>query len=290
MLNRKMMKLLIPLDGSLLGDSALQALSPLIQTGHTECTLFHVGETPNVPADLIARLATHRKALEGRGIPNRLRIVGGHPAEEILLEAGTGNYDLVAMATHGRSGLDRVLMGSVAEEVVRSSPIPTLLCKAAIAADDWTRIVVALDGTPRAEEILEDAVVLAKSLGATLHLLQVGLGLLLSDGYRGVPYSDLGAPSTSYLDQVAARLMADGVRAVAERRTGLVAVEISHFAQELEAGLICMTTEGRAEKIPGLDRSVAAEVIRSAPCPVYVRRMKQILEPREPSKKPAEAR
>jgi nucleotide-binding universal stress UspA family protein len=41
----------------------------------------------------------------------------------------------------------------------------------------------------------------------------------------------------------------------------------------MDAGLICMTTEGRPEELPGLDRSVAAEVIRSAPCPVYVRRM-----------------
>jgi nucleotide-binding universal stress UspA family protein len=276
----KKMKLLIPLDGSPVGDATLLALFPLLRSGQAECTLFHVGETPNLAPDLIARLSTHRRALEGQGITARIHFAGGKPAEEILREAGTGDFDLVAMATHGRTGLDRVLMGSVAEEVVRSSPIPTLLCKANTGKDDWTRIVVALDGTSGAEEVLDDAVALARRLGATLHLLQVGLGLLMSDGYRGVSCS-VSERSTTYVENVAARLIADGIPVVAERRTGLIALEIAHFAQELDAGLICMTTEGRPEQLPGMDRSVAAEVIRGAPCPVYVRRM---------TRKPAEAR
>ncbi len=45
------------------------------------------------------------------------------------------------------------------------------------------------------------------------------------------------------------------------------------MAEEIDAGLICMTTEGRPEQAPGLDRSVAVEVMQSAPCPVYIRPM-----------------
>lgn len=289
--SKKTMKTLIPLDGSSLGDSALLALSPLVRAGHADCTLFHVGETPEPTPDLISRLAMHRKALEDQGIATRIQFAVGNPAEEILRKAGTGDFDLVAMATHGRSGLDRVLMGSVAEEVVRSSPIPTLLCKSNTRMDDWTRIVVALDGSSGAEQVLDDAVALAGSLGATLHLLQVGLGLLMSDGYRGVAlHHGPDANSTAYLEKVASRLMARGVRVVVERRTGLISPEIFRFAQEVEAGLICMTTEGRPEMTPGLDRSVAAEVIRSAPCPVYVRRMIRTPGTREKSEKPARAR
>jgi nucleotide-binding universal stress UspA family protein len=132
--------------------------------------------------------------------------------------------------------------------------------------------VVALDGTPGSEEVLGDVVRLARSLPATIHLLQVGLGLLLSDGYRGLPFH-YPADSRGYLEAVAARLLAQGISAVPERRQGMAGVEIASVAKELDAGLICMTTEGRPEQLPGMDRSVAAEVIRGGPCPVYVRRM-----------------
>src|SRR5204863_255158 len=88
----------------------------------------------------------------------------------------------------------------------------------------------------------------------------------------GVPFH-YPAKQPAYLETVAARLLAQGVTAVPERRQGMAAVEIGSLARELDAGLICMTTEGRPEALPGMGRSVAAEVIRSAPCPVYVRRM-----------------
>jgi nucleotide-binding universal stress UspA family protein len=208
-------------------------------------------------------------------VETRIRIVSGRPAEEIVRQALVGGFDLIAMATHGRTGLDRVVMGSVAEEVVRSSPVPTLLCKSGVRIGAWDRIVVALDGTPGSEEVLGDVVRLARSLPASVHLLQVGLGLLLSDGYRGVPFH-YPAAQRGYLETVAARLLAQGVPAVPERRQGMAGIEIASLAAELDAGLICMTTEGRPEQLPGMDRSVAAEVIRSAPCPVYVRRMSRV--------------
>jgi len=247
-------RVLIPLDGSPIGDTVLISIYPLVHARKIEVTLLHVAK-PSEPADSEVRekLEVHREALQGNGIPTRVRLASGHPAEEILRQAAIGEFDLIAMATHGRSGMDRVLMGSVAEEVVRSSPIPTLLCKSRDRAGNWERIVVALDGTPGSEEILADAVRLARTLGSTLHLLQVGLSLLRTDSYRGVSFHTAEEDPTAYLDETAARLMAE--------------------AQQLEAGLICMATEGRPEIIPGLTRSVAAEVIQSAPCPVYVRRM-----------------
>jgi len=266
------MKILIPLDGSPIGESILLSIFPLLRAGQVESTLFHAAETADTIETLEARLEAQRRMLESKGVETRIRIISGKPAEEIVRQAEIGGFDLIAMATHGRTGLERVVMGSVAEEVVRSSPVPTLLCKAGTRLDPWDRIVVALDGTPGSEEVLGDVVRLARSLPATVHLLQVGLGLLLSDGYRGVPFH-YPAKQPAYLETVAARLLAQGVTAVPERRQGMAAVEIGSLARELDAGLICMTTEGRPEELPGMGRSVAAEVIRSAPCPVYVRRM-----------------
>ena len=266
-------RILIPMDGSPLGESVLLALNPLIRSQRIESTLFHVAESKEGGQKAEVQLEMLRKALETQGIAARVRMVPGRPAEEILRQAKTGDFDLVAMATHGRTGLDRVLLGSVAEEVVRSSPVPMLLCKKGAIMGDWERIVVALDGSPGSEEILSDVVRLGKSLRATLYLTRVGLSLLRSDAYRGVHFDHQVDDSHSYLESIAVRLISQGVQAQAEAREGMAAVEIAHLAQELEAGLICMTTEGRPELHPGLDRSVTADVIRSAPCPVFVRHM-----------------
>jgi nucleotide-binding universal stress UspA family protein len=266
-------RILIPLDGSVPGDAVLIALLPLVRSRQVEVTLLHVAELSSVGDGMAKRLEMQRKELEESGIPARAVIVPGKPAEEILRQSAIGDFDLIAMATHGRSGLDRVLMGSVAEEVVRSSTVATLLCKAGTRIGRWERIVVALDGTPGAEEILEDAARLARLMNATIHLLQVGLGLLRSDGYRGMGYQFPAQDPCTYLDTVAAGLLAQGISVVVEWREGMAGAEIISVAREGDAGLICMTTEGRPEQFPGSDRSVAAEVIRGAPCPVYVRRM-----------------
>jgi nucleotide-binding universal stress UspA family protein len=251
----------------------MMVIHPLVRSGPVECTLLHVAE-PGVPDHgLESHLEMHRQALENIGVPTRTRIVNGIPAEEILRQSRNGEFDMIAMSTHGRRGLDRVMMGSVAEEVVRKSTIPTLLCRMGASALSWDQIVVALDGMPGAEEVLDDVVFLAKRLGATVHLLKVGLNLLRSNAYRGVPLEDPEQEPTCYLENVAERLVAEGIRVVTDRRSGLAATEIAMFAQEIEAGLICMTTEGRPEEMPGLNRSVAAEVIRQSPCPVYIRRM-----------------
>lgn len=267
-------RILIPLDGSPMGNVVLTSIYPLVQARNVEVTLLHVAKpSGDDEAEAVQRLDFQRNALHGNGIPTRVRLVAGSPAEEILRQAATGEFDLIAMATHGRTGMDRVLMGSVAEEVVRSAPIPTLLCKPRCRVGAWDRIVVALDGTPGAEEILGDAVRIARALGSTIHLVQVGLSLLRSDSYRGVTFHTAAPDPTTYLDETAARLLTEGVSVVPEHREGLAGVEIPLLAQQLDAGLVCMTTEGRPEIVPGLSRSVAAEVIQTAPCPVYVRRM-----------------
>jgi len=267
------LRVLVPLDGSIPGESALTVIHPLIRSGPVDCTLLHVAEPEGPPQGLESRLELHRKSIEDLGVPTRIRTVPGKPGEEILRQAAGGEFDLVAMSTHGRRGMDRVMMGSVAEQVLRSSSIPTLLCRMGVWSDNWGQIVVALDGTPGAEEVLDDVVFLAGRLGSTVHLLKVGLNVLLSNGYRGVAFDCLPQEPTSYLEAVAARLERQGVSVTTDRRQGLAASEIVLFAQEIEAGLICMTTQGRPEVLPGLDQSVATEVLRQATCPVYVRRM-----------------
>src|SRR5262245_8501546 len=286
---KEMTRILIPLDGSPTGDTVLKSIHPIFDSGQVEVTLFHVAEPSDQAEEVQRRLELHRRTLEAKGVPAGIRLASGAPAKEILQESAFGEFDLVAMTTHGRTGMDRLLLGSVAEEVVRSSSVPTLLCKSRTRIGAWERIVVALDGTPGSEEVLGDVVRLARSLGSTIHLLQVGLGLLRSDSYRGVSFhTELGDPH-AYLEETAQRLMVEGVTAIPERREGIAAVEIPMLACQLDAGLICMTTEGRPELAPGLGRSVAAEVIQTAPCPVFVRRMGGAPGTRGRTRKPARA-
>jgi nucleotide-binding universal stress UspA family protein len=166
-----------------------------------------------------------------------------------------------------------MIMGSVAEDVVRSSSIPTVLCRSETPSSTWENIVVALDGQTGAEEILGDVLLLAPRVGATVHLLQVSLGIVPANCYRGVTFEVPPLEAPEYLNTIAARLKAAGVQAVTDHCSGMAAREIALVAKDLGAGLICMTTRGLPEEPPGLARSVAVDVIRHASCPVYVRRM-----------------
>jgi nucleotide-binding universal stress UspA family protein len=148
-----------------------------------------------------------------------------------------------------------------------------LLSRNGAPMGNWGRIVVALDGTPGSEEILTDVAKLARDLRATVYLTKVGLSLLTADGYRGVTLSQEAEETGPYLEEVAMQLISQGIPTLTEEREGMAGVEIPRMARQIEAGLICMMTEGRPETVPGLDRSIAAAVIRTAPCPVYVRRM-----------------
>lgn len=78
-------------------------------------------------------LAQARAAVVARaaGIEVTAQALMGAPADEILRLAESGHYDLIVMGTHGRTGLRRLLMGSIAEAVMRRSPIPVLTIRAA---------------------------------------------------------------------------------------------------------------------------------------------------------------
>jgi len=273
MITEEKTRILIPLDGSEAGEAVLPALYPLIRAHRVESTLFHAAETPEEAATAQVYLEKRRKILESQGVATRILIGSGSPVEEILSQAETGGYDVIAMATHGRTGLDRVLMGSVAEEVVRRSRLPVLLSRNGAPMGNWGRILVALDGTPGSEEILTSVATLARNLRATVYLVKVGLSLLTADGYRGVTLSQEAEETGPYLEEIAMQLISQGIPTLTEEREGMAGVEIPRMARQIEAGLICMMTEGRPETVPGLDRSIAAAVIRTAPCPVYVRRM-----------------
>ena len=142
-------KILVPVDFSDISVRALRLAVHLARHSGGEITLMHVGILPHIySAELgmsggvgplftqageeMAREQRHRMdKLAAEEIPetvhHRTVIREGYPPQEVLAQAQEGGHDVIVMGTHGRTGLTRVLLGSVAERVIRESPVPVLV-------------------------------------------------------------------------------------------------------------------------------------------------------------------
>ena len=237
---------LAPIDRNA-GDLSSMIL-PLVASRPLCVTLFRVGDGEN--------LRESARIFRMRGLPVEQVRGDGPTAREIVLMAKANRCDLIAMLTHGRRGLSRAVLGSVAEDVLRASPVPVLLGKPGAAKGSWNHVVAALDGSARAERILPWASRLAKVAGTPLRLIRVGDGPEARD----------------YLARTGARLERKGVAALPVQKRGDPARAVTRYARDIGAGLICVTTTGRTGLRRLLLGSVAEEIIRRSPCPVLALR------------------
>ena len=137
-------RVLVALDGSTACEAVLRFLMDIAGPLDMTVMLVHVLEplAPQVTdgtvvlEDVEARrqeaeeyLAPISAALRSQGVNTSWAIRRGRPAEEILAAAGEGGADLIAMATHGRTGIGRLLFGSVAEAVLRRAPVPVFMIR-----------------------------------------------------------------------------------------------------------------------------------------------------------------
>ena len=135
-------KILVPLDGSALAEAILPQVTELARVHNAELVVLRVALAHAFPgADPTeAQLQAVRESekylegveqgLKGGGLHVTSVVRYGHPAEEILDHAAFGGTDLIAMSTHGRTGVSRWVLGSVAEKVLRASTTPLLLVRA----------------------------------------------------------------------------------------------------------------------------------------------------------------
>jgi nucleotide-binding universal stress UspA family protein len=137
-------RVLVALDGSTACEAVLRFLMEIAGPLDMTVMLLHVLEpiTPQVVEgtivvdDIEARrheaeeyLAPISAALRSQGVDTAWAIRRGRPADEILAAAQEGGADLIAMATHGRTGLGRLLFGSVAEAVLRRATVPVFMIR-----------------------------------------------------------------------------------------------------------------------------------------------------------------
>ena len=142
--------ILIALDGSRFAERAVDPALQLALRFESQVTLLRAAAPVPQPVVMgpglnLAHLDLQRRAAElemkeaeayldsirrqwsGLGIPVRVEVTRGDPAEMIVDSAASVDADLIVMTTHGRSGLKRLIYGSVAEGVLRGSPVPVLL-------------------------------------------------------------------------------------------------------------------------------------------------------------------
>jgi nucleotide-binding universal stress UspA family protein len=203
----------------------------------------------------------------------RSRVVEGSPAERIVDVAGEESADLIVVGTRGRTGLGRLLVGSVADRVVR-----TARCPGATRTTRIGRILYATDFSPTARAAWPWVLALANTSGAGVDLLHVTV--------QPVPDRHL---SPELLGRMA-KLLEEQAQTEAERflqdagRTwpgglprervqvlishGVVGDQVVHWAQERRADLIVMGTHGWSGLVRWMLGSVSHHVIQTARCPV----------------------
>jgi nucleotide-binding universal stress UspA family protein len=278
-------RILIPLDGSRLSETVLPLGEALARDLEADLLLVRaLRPLPTAEAESVAQEEAERyltgtaAALRERGRAVEWKLwFDDAPDRAIADAARQSGVDLIVMSTHGRGGLTRLLFGSVAESLVRQSPVPVFLVRGDLT---WVpggiaRILVPLDGSRTSEGVIPAVEALAGPFDVAVDLLQV-VEPIPTPGMVEVPVAareqvDVQRTEAArYLETLAARLEAKGLRVRSEVRDGPAVETIALVAQETGAGLIAMATHGRS----GLERllvgSVAERVMRAAPAPVLL--------------------
>lgn len=295
-------KILVPLDGSKTAEHALplaRAFARALQVPVELLAVVDIAEVARrVTADQSSMLRTlvddTTRQLERylQGVAKNFpagavhhSVQAGGAAEVIVESAAADSETLIAMATHGRSGLDRWLLGSVAEKVLRATSNPLLLIRAAEQAPLWERatlkrVIVPLDGSELSERILPFVETLAKNLGLDVILFGVYGGPVspraTGDGFYNTAQIEaflagLRAETVEYLAVKVEEMKHRGFSKVSTvAREGLSADEIIAAARESPDTLIAMCTHGRSGVKRWMLGSVTETVVRHSGAPVLV--------------------
>ncbi len=288
--------ILIPLDGSPVGEVALQyaealavrtgARLTLVRAAHVQRPLGDAGDQQRAVADAEDYLTAQAQKLAKHGFEVETGVpFGGSAASWIAEEIDLRHADMVVMATHDRVGPDRWVHGSVAEVVVGHVSVPVMLVRPTHGAQLVERftgerpvLVVPLDGSELAEAALPLASELAARFAGQVVLVCVVPGpghiVAVKGGVTVLTYvggfGRLRANARDYLDGMVGRLSAAGVSAAASVRTGSSAHQIAAAASDHTAAVVVMATHGRSGVARSILGSVAGETLHHSPCPVML--------------------
>ena len=289
-------RILFPTDLSRLSNAALPLAAAMARERKAELLVLHVQEPPTAYAlgewgsgplepdpGWLQQVLNNIKPSDAT-IPCLHKLVIGNPAREIVLTAKNDDIDLIIMGTHGRTGLARMLMGSVAEKVVRRAICPVMTLKQPAA---WSfegnssassaqlpdargkTILLAVDFSRTSDAAFLEATALARDWRAWLIIAHVEQPLAAYGGAEVLDSYVLDACSDALKKRLERIRPPEPEIPCTHRLTnGDPADEIVRIAGEEKADLIVMGTHGHTGVARVLLGSVAEKVVRQAPCPV----------------------
>jgi nucleotide-binding universal stress UspA family protein len=289
------LKAMIPLDGSNLSESALHLLPFLKSLGFGEVRLVSVwehnwddtaagredevaaaGERGQAYLEAYLKERSEKAAAAGFEVETIVKV--GAAAEEVLSQTVDG-IDLACIATHGRTGLRRWRLGSVADKLSRETPCPDLIIGPNVSVDldnySVTKVVVPLDGSEMSEEALPLAAWIADKTNASIDLIRaVSLTPMAMDPSLGLYPVDLVSSvedaAKEYLARHAGSLQAGGKRTVtASILLGAPGEQLVEYLEKDPPSLVVMATRGHSGLIRAALGSVTDQVLHG-PAPVLV--------------------
>lgn len=295
--------ILVPLDGSPACEQAVPEAARLAKAANAALHLAHVHSPfsadlisiagmPVIDAELHSLAAEHERVYLERiaatvaddQLRPQIDRLEGPVVPTLTAHAHTIGASLIVLTSHGRSGFTHFWLGSVAEHLIRTAAIPLLLLRPhpdQQAPTPIRRILVPLDGSTLAEQILPYARKLAALFDAELLLLRVVDALIVP---QGMPYAELyrldddtlaqqHTDATAYLERVAAQLRTWGSRVSAQVISAETpALAILDIARSGGADLIAVATHGRGGLARMVMGSVADKLLRGCSLPMLILR------------------
>jgi len=289
-------RIMVPLDGSSAAEMVLPYAEEMVSKFNSEIALVSVAEPTPAESDHLFRAYLQtiqekvRTELRDWGArpetPVNVEVLLGKPADEILTYAGDKNVSLVVMASRGRSGEGPWLLGHIAAKVLRAITKPVLLVRTKAPAEGLQRkrlikrILVPMDGSKVAEQIVPHAERLAKVMGGEVILFQAyeSLGRMMSgEGFRVMPEKEVNEENKRreeeakvYLKSIAKPFREKGLTVSEVVTSGDPAEKILDYAESNAVDTITMSTHGRSGIKRWVFGSVTDKVLHAGDMPVLV--------------------
>jgi len=299
--------MLVPVDGSKLAEAAFSYAKELAGRLDTDVNILHVvdpRESESMPmhqayvnhsAEVVKRRISEVQKKLGKKQTSTVsgEVAVGYAAEELLRYSQEKGVDLIVMSTHGRSGMWRWVLGSVADKVLRASPVPVLLVRSEApdkgSFEKWTDItvIVPLDGSPMAESVLPHVQALAQQVGNDM-LNVVLIRVCEPPTMPAIPGAEVPfnwqqlmddnwaackKTTKEYLTGIENHLKQTGLQVRSEAIEQMkysVADEIVEYANKIPLSLIVMATHGRSGVSRWAYGSVAGKVLMGSSSPLLL--------------------
>ncbi|MFD1589361.1 universal stress protein [Halorientalis brevis] len=272
-------EVLLPTDGSPLSQAALEHAIATFPDGNI--TLLYVVDARfTTPDD--DELRPERQFPELLEIADRhdvevaTEIRVGHPAREIVTVSEETDVDEIMMGSHGRSGTSRILLGSIAERVLRRAPVPVTIVRPQQRMGDRHHLVP-IDGSEQSRKALEYAVSVFPEVETTVVHAIDPLETHFGDGefvHTEAEYEQIEAQAEQVLADAAALAAEYDVNVttttLTESRPNLPAEAILDYVEDSDIDHVIMGSHGRSGTSRILLGSVAETVARRAAAPVTV--------------------